>query len=151
MTEVLFYHLEHQPVEKVLPSLVERSLARGWRALIRTESDERAEALATLLWTYAEESFLPHGTRSDGNPAAHPVWLTSEAGNPNAADVYFALGGAPIDDAGSFVRVVVMFNGDDADAVATAREQWKWARAENHAISYWQQDEAGRWVNKAAG
>ena len=34
MTDVLFYHLEHQPLERVLPSLVERTLARCWRAVV---------------------------------------------------------------------------------------------------------------------
>src|SRR5262245_34033420 len=52
MTEVLFYHLEHQPLERVLPALVERTLERKWRAVIQVGSEERLEALDTLLWTY---------------------------------------------------------------------------------------------------
>jgi DNA polymerase III chi subunit, HolC len=68
MTEVLFYHLEHQSLERTLPALVERTLERNWRAVIQVGSEERVEALDTLLWTYREESFLPHGTRRDGNP-----------------------------------------------------------------------------------
>ena len=90
----LFYHLEHQPLERVLPSLVERTLERGWRAVVQAGSEERVEALDTLLWTYREDSFLPHGTRRDGNVAAQPIYLTSNEDNPNGAGVRFLVDGA---------------------------------------------------------
>ena len=98
MTEVLFYHLEHQPLERVLPSLVEKTLERGWRAVVQAGSEERVEALDTLLWTYRDESFLPHGTRRDGNPALQPVYLTTGEDNPNGATVRFLVDGAETAD-----------------------------------------------------
>jgi DNA polymerase-3 subunit chi len=151
MTEVLFYHLDRQPLEKVLPQLIERSLERGWRVVVKAESDERVESLATLLWTYSEESFIPHGSRADGNPAEHPVWLTSDDDNANLANVAFCIGGASIDDIEGFLRVVILFSGGDDEAVSAAREKWKSARAAGHQVSYWQQDDLGRWQNRAAG
>jgi DNA polymerase-3 subunit chi len=151
MTEILFYHLERQPLERVLPSLVERALSRDWRVLIRAESDERVEALSNLLWTYSEESFLPHGTKLDGNPSEHPVWITSDNDSPNSAQVLMAIGGVPVENASAFTRVVIMFSGDDEEAVAAARDRWKRAKAEGHDVSYWQQDDTGRWINRAAG
>src|SRR5690349_11599483 len=36
MTDILFYHLERQPLDRVLPQLLERTLERGWRAVIET-------------------------------------------------------------------------------------------------------------------
>ena len=36
MTEILFYHLQHQPLERVLPTLLEKTLERGWRAVVQT-------------------------------------------------------------------------------------------------------------------
>src|SRR4030042_15088 len=96
MTDVLFYHLERQPLERVLPSLVERSLSRGWRAVVQAGSDERVDALDTLLWTYAEESSPPHGTSKDGNTAEQPVFLTTEDDNPNGATVRFLVDGAEL-------------------------------------------------------
>src|SRR5215475_16049803 len=99
MTEVLFYHLEHQSLERALPALVERTLERNWRAVIEVGSEERVEALDTLLWTYREESFLPHGTRRDGYAEAHPIYLTAGGDNPNGAQVRFLVDGAEIDDA----------------------------------------------------
>ena len=76
VTEVYFYHLERRTLEDVLPTLLERSLERGWRAAVQAASEERVEALDTLLWTYREESFLPHGTARDGRASAQPIYLT---------------------------------------------------------------------------
>ncbi len=114
MTEVLFYHLEHQPLERVLPSLVEKTLERGWRAVVQAGSEERVEALDTLLWTYREDSFLPHGTKRDGNPEAQPVFLTTGEDNPNGASVRFLVDGAEAGELSGYARIVYLFDGRDA-------------------------------------
>ena len=94
MTEVLFYHLQNAPLERVLPDLLERSLQRGWRAIVRAGGKERLDALNNTLWTYKDESFLPHGTAEDGPPELEPVFLTTEEDNPNGANVLFLVDGA---------------------------------------------------------
>jgi DNA polymerase-3 subunit chi len=149
MTEVLFYHLEHQPLERVLPALVERTLARGWRAVVQAGSEERVDALDTLLWTYSEESFLPHGTRKDGNPASQPVYLTADDINPNQAAVRFLVDGADMADLAAYERIVYLFDGRDPSAVVRAREHWKVVKSAGCAATYWQQSPEGRWEKKA--
>ena len=89
MTEVLFYHLQNQPLERVLPGLLEKCLERNWRAVVQLGSEERRDALDAHLWTYRDDDFLPHGTVKDGHPGEQPVWLTATDENPNAANVRF--------------------------------------------------------------
>ena len=149
MTEVLFYHLQGQPLERALPALVERTLARNWRAVVQAGSEERVEALDTLLWTYEEESFLPHGTKNDGNAAEQPVYLTTEEANPNGAAVRFLVDGAEISEHAGYERIVYLFDGRDESAVARAREQWKAAKGSGCEVTYWQQSSEGRWERKA--
>lgn len=150
MTEILFYHLQHQPLERVLPTLVERSLARGWQAAIQTASEERLAALDDQLWTYADESFLPHGTDREPDAASQPVVLTTRDANPNAAAIRFLVEGADLPaDAASYARLCVLFDGTDQDALLRAREQWRQAKEAGHEVAYWQQDESGRWNKKA--
>src|SRR5687768_73433 len=67
MPEVLFYHLERTTLEKALPDLLLRTLARGWRAVLKVGSDERLEALNAHLWSFDDSSFLPHGSAADGH------------------------------------------------------------------------------------
>ncbi|MGE3066322.1 MAG: DNA polymerase III subunit chi [Hyphomicrobiaceae bacterium] len=147
-TEVLFYHLERQPLESVLPGLVERTLARGWRAVIQAGSEERVAALDTLLWTYRDDSFLPHGT-PEFAPDRHPVLLTTHGTNPNGATVRFLVDGAAMDDFSGYERIVFLFDGHDAAALDQARAHWKSAKAAGCAVTYWQQTPQGRWEKKA--
>ena len=149
VTEVYFYHLERRTLEEVLPTLLERSLERGWRAAVQAASEERVEALDTLLWTYREESFLAHGTARDGHVEAHPIYLTSGGDNPNGAQVRFLVDGAELDDASPYARVVYVFDGRDEGAVAQARAEWQKAKTQGFSVSYWQQDGEGRWQQKA--
>ncbi|MEQ8267825.1 MAG: DNA polymerase III subunit chi [Parvibaculum sp.] len=149
MTEVLFYHLQNAPLEQVLPQLLERSLQRGWRAIVKAGGPERLDALNSVLWTYSDDSFLPHGTRADGPPELEPVFLTVEDENPNSASVLFLVDGAAPGDIGPYERCVLMFDGRDEAALGAAREHWKTLKAEGHDATYWQQSEQGRWEKKA--
>lgn len=152
MTEVLFYHLLAKPLEAVLPDLLEKSLARGWRAVVQGGNEARIEMLNTVLWTYRDESFLPHGSKEDGNAADQPVWLTCGDDNPNGAAIRFLIDGAALDDGeavGTYERLVYMFDGNDPEALAGARERWKIEKAAGRDVTYWAQNDAGRWEKKA--
>jgi DNA polymerase-3 subunit chi len=149
VTDVYFYHLQNQPLEKVLPQLVEKCLERGWRCVVQTRSDERVTALDQHLWTWRDDSFLPHGSDKEANASEQPVLLTTSEVNGNAAQVRFFVEGASSEDINDYERAIHLFDGNDPDAVDNARVQWKTAQAAGHSVTYWQQDEAGRWQQKA--
>ncbi|HXV23548.1 MAG TPA: DNA polymerase III subunit chi [Alphaproteobacteria bacterium] len=149
MTEIGFYHLTRTPLERALPALLEKALAAGMRAVVMAGSEERIEALNQLLWSYEERSFLPHGSKRDGRPERQPVWLTTEDENPNGADCLVLTDGAVSTRVGAFRRCLDLFDGQDPDAVEAARLRWKDWKAAGHELSYWQQDESGRWQRKA--
>src|SRR4029450_12818270 len=96
MTEILFYHLERQPLERVLPTLLEKSLERGWRVVVQTASEERVEALGGHLVPSRDDRFLPHGTWRETDVAQHPVVLTIHDDNPNGAHVRFLIDGVAV-------------------------------------------------------
>ena len=149
MTEVLFYHLQGQPLERVLPTLVERSLERGWTIVVQAASDERVDALDAHFWTYRDDAFLPHGTYRDGDAAEQPVLITTGDHNPNGANVRFLIDGAALPgDAAAYLRIVLLFDGEDPDAVAQARGHWSEAKAAGFDLTYWQPDEQGRWQRR---
>ena len=152
MTETLFYHLERRSLEEVLPGMVEKSLQRGWRAAIKTDSSERSDALDTLLWTYDDQSFLPHAQAGDGDPAGQPVLISVEDGNPNSAQIVFYVGGAlpsDWDSLGDLARVVLLFDGKDAQALAMARSAWKDAKAAGHDVTYWKETPSGKFEKQS--
>jgi DNA polymerase III subunit chi len=150
MAEVLFYHLETAAVDQALPELLEKTLARGWRAVVRCGSPEALDFLDARLWSYRDESFLPHGTAGAGRAERQPIYLTCGDENPNGAAVLMLALGARADpaEAARYERVCVLFEGQDAAALAAAREDWKAAVAAGLPARYHAQ-EGGRWVEKA--
>jgi DNA polymerase-3 subunit chi len=150
MTEILFYHLQRQPLEHVLPTLLEKSLARGWRVVVQAASEERAEALDSHLWTFRDDSFLPHGTWREAEAREQPILLTVHDHNPNGAAVRFLLDGVPLPaDVAAYERIVLLFDGADPDAVDVARARWSGAKRNGFDVTYWQPDDNGRWQRKA--
>lgn len=149
MTDVLFYHLEKAPLDHVLPDLLEKSLQKGWRAIVQAPSNERIDALNMMLWTYRDESFLPHGSADDGASESQPIYLTTTDDNPNGAQIRFFIDGAECEDLASYERIVFLFNGLDEMGVAHARTQWKKIKAQGHDVTYWRQNAQGRWEEKA--
>ena len=150
MPELLFYHLTERTLEQVLPGLIEKSRERGWNVVIQTGSQERMDVLDGLLWTYRDESFLPHGAVRDGSEARQPIWLTSEDDNPNGSKIRFLVDGAQFDDPSDYDRMVYIFDGHDNDAVEHARARWKFHKDQGLADqTYWQQSSSGGWEKKA--
>lgn len=149
MTEVLFYHLQNMTVENVLPSLLEKSLERGWRVVVQSTSPERADALDAHLWSYRDDSFLPHATWRVNDVADQPIVLAIEEDNPNGANVRFLVDNAALpQDVQGYERVVLLFNGDDPDALGAARSTWTDCKTRGFEVTYWQADERGRWQRR---
>jgi DNA polymerase-3 subunit chi len=157
MTEVLFYHLQNMALENVLPPLLEKSLERGWRVVVQSTSQERVDALDAHLWTYRDDSFLPHATwragdvsrAGAGDAQDQPIVLAVEGGNPNRANVRFLIDNAALPaDSDAYDRMVLVFNGDDGEALAAARVAWTDCKARGFEVTYWQADERGRWQRR---
>lgn len=148
--EVMFYHLGSRPLDTVLPLLLEKTIDRGWKALVRTGLAERVQALDEILWTYSEESFLPHATDGEDNLADEAIVITAGDANINAAECCFLLDGASFPaDPSRFQRIVLMFDDADEELKQSARAQWKTIKAAGLDASYWQQNDSGRWEKKA--
>jgi DNA polymerase-3 subunit chi len=149
--EALFYHLTRRPLESVLPELLERSLARGWRVVVRGGVPERLAALNDHLWKYRDDAFLPHGDATDGHASRQPVYITAGSEKPNNPDVLMAIDRAEVrpEEFNAHLRVVVIFDGHDREAVAEARDLWRLAKTSADTAQYWAQDDAGRWVKRA--
>jgi DNA polymerase III subunit chi len=145
--EFRFLHLERRRIDQALPEILEEALAAGWRAVVQAPSEERVEALNERLWTYADESFLPHGSARDGEARVQPVYLTAGDENPNGARLRVLLSGVPAAAflASDYERVALLFDGRDAEAVADARREWTEAKAAGAQPSYWREGEDGGW------
>lgn len=152
--EIHFYHLQIQPLEFALPRLLEKCMERGWMAFVQTGSVERANALDSHLWTYRDDTFLAHGMASHGHAERQPVLIAPDGViAANGAAVRFFVDGAKPEDNLALLdgleRAIVMFDGQNEDAVRAARISWKALKEANFAVTYWQQTPRGGWEKKA--
>ncbi len=149
MTAVQFYHLTATPMERALPKLAEKAYGGGFRTHLLLDAPERVDYFNQLLWTYDQNSFLPHGTRGDAEPEMQPVFLSAELDAPNAPDLLFVTEGSVPPEPGKYKRILDMFDGKSEERTQAARERWKQYKAAGHEVSYFQQNDTGGWEKKA--
>lgn len=149
MGEAYFYHLTRTSLEVTLATVLSKSLEAGWRVAVRGRSDGLLDRLDELLWLRPEDGFLPHGRAGGSEDAAQPVLLTTGAA-ANDPTCLVSVEGAAVSAAevAAMARVMVLFDGHDAAALQTAREQWKSLTGAGAAAKYWS-EESGTWVMKA--
>ena len=143
MSEIWFYHLERSALEPVLADLLDRTLKRGWKAVVRSPDPQRIAQLDDLLWTYRDDSFLPHGRADEPMAERQPILLSTTEDRPNAADALFLLDGAELGALAGYARRLYLFDGQDEAQLVRARERWREARGSGAAISYWRQTDQG--------
>jgi DNA polymerase III subunit chi len=143
VVEIGFYHLTRTALPEALARLLDRTLKAGQRALVLCPDTVRLKALDTALWACAEPAWLPHGTETDGDADLQPIWLSTEPAPVNGAQFLFLVDGAETDRSGTFNRVFDLFDGNDPEKVAAARERWRAAKAGGHALTYWKQGPRG--------
>ncbi|MFD2738781.1 DNA polymerase III subunit chi [Sulfitobacter aestuarii] len=150
MGAAFFYHLTRRSLAETLAKLLEKSLANGWRVQVRGRDLAGLEALDQALWLRPEESFLPHGMAGGAHDADQPVLLGTGAELSNGACCIMAVQGAEVsaEEVAALERVCILFDGEDAEAVARARNQWKALTGAGARAQYWS-EESGRWEKKA--
>lgn len=116
---------------------------------MQSGSNEMLSDLDTLLWSYRDDSFLTHGIADEDFSEQQPILLTVEPDNTNSAQVRFLVHDAALPVDMNYERVVLMFDGTDELAVGNARVHWKTLKTGDHELTYWQQNDAGRWEKKA--
>ena len=149
MSEISFYQLGRQSLERALLKLLQKTLEGGKKAVIRLASEEDASVLDLALWTHDPDSFLPHGTVASNNPDQQPVFLTAGEDNPAGAEFLFVLDGAPVGSLDKYKRIFFVFNGAIESEVERARTHWKSFKETGAKLTYWSQGEGGAWKKKS--
>lgn len=140
-----FYHLQRTTLERAVGPLLEKCLERGWRVLAVSPDITRRAALDEALWTYDDQSFLPHGqAEAEGlEPAQQPILISDATDNLNEAAVVLLMDGVDMPADAAFERCMVMFDDGDQAARQKAREQFKAAKDAGLPARYFQQTERG--------
>jgi DNA polymerase-3 subunit chi len=146
--EAWFYHLEHGSIDQALPELLEKTVAKGWRAVVRCTNPDQLDHLDSWLWRYRDDSFLAHGRRGHPHAARQPILLTDGDAAENGAQALFILDEPPV-GLDAYERCIVLFEGKDEVALARARRLWSSYKAAGSIVAYWRQQETRGWTRQA--
>ena len=147
--EIWFYHLERSTLDQVLPGLLEKTLQRGWRALVRGATPHRLDDIDEHLWTWRADSFLPHGLVSEAHAARQPILLSESGENLNAAQALFIVDESELGATEGYERCFIIFDGRNEQALQQARERWRTLKTAKANLAYWKQTDEGRWEKAA--
>jgi len=150
MTRFDFYHLQKSTLEQVLPKLCEKAYMTGSHIKVLVGTEERVDFINSLLWTYNEESFLPHGSKKDGFAEDQPIFISSEENNENGASLLILVDGAmpDIKVLQEYERVLNIFDGSNDHSLNNARSYWKEIKNDGGELHYWQQNDKGSFEQK---
>jgi DNA polymerase III subunit chi len=87
MTRIDFYTLaEDSAGDRLLLTcrLVQRARDEGLRVFIEAPDDHTARTLDRLLWTFRDDSFLPHGLAGETDPELTPILIGRGPGSSQA-------------------------------------------------------------------
>lgn len=146
-----FYHLQQSSLEAVLPDILEKTRANGWRALVKVGScngvaEAEMQRLDKFLWSYKQDGFLPHGRDDEPLADAQPILLSCSSEKAENVEVVILVAGAEMRDVGNAKRCITIVDGRNAEDKAVARKRWKLVKDAGHKTAYWQQNDHGRWV-----
>jgi len=107
---------------------------QGMTVFIQTEDPAHSALLDAMLWTFAQDSFVPHAVCAHDAHDAHdvvryPVQLGPAAAPPECTGLLIALAHEPAADYARFQRIAEVVPGDDPGKAA-ARERFRFYRAQ---------------------
>ena len=108
----------------------------GERVYVWAESEAGARRLDELLWTFAEDAFLPHDLWQGELQLATPVAVGWRPGNPNGATCAVLATDASPADLDGFARVVDFAPVDVPERIGPARDRYRALREAGFQVSF---------------
>lgn len=115
MTQVDFYILAEQAGGdrySLACRIVDKAWRQGHRVYLHTNSQAESSHLDTLLWTYREGSFLPHGLLGECDTSLTPVLIGHSNSPGDEHDVMVNLANELPDFFSRFERVAELIDND---------------------------------------
>lgn len=145
--QIDFYHLQKTAKDTVLITLVEKSIAIGKRIFIKART-ENINHIDELLWSYKDDSWVPHGAFGNGFEDKQPILIGDTVNHANQAEYLILTDGADISELDGFERCLNIFDEKSEKELQNARALWKALPTGNNKVNYWAQSSTGKWELK---
>ena len=150
MTQIIFYSTAPLQVEKTLFALLEKSLEKGNKSLLLFKDKEKCLSINEQLWTYKQNSFLPHISEDDQiyDNVDVPVYLSTKNENPFKAELLFSIDGFLPDNIDHFERVIIIIDVNDELLNEKYKNYYLDINKNFEDIVFYKSDDNGKWIEK---
>lgn len=150
MTQIIFYSTAPLQVEKTLFALLEKSLEKGNKSLLLFKEKEKCLSINEQLWTYKQNSFLPHISEDDQiyDNIDVPVYLSTKNENPFKAELLFSIDGFLPDNIDHFERVIIIIDVNDELLNEKYKNYYLDIKQNFEDIVFYKSDDNGKWIEK---
>ena len=150
MTQIIFYSTAPLQVEKTLFALLEKSIEKGNKSLLLFKDKEKCSLINEQLWTYKQNSFLPHISEDDQiyNDIDVPVYLSTKNENPFKAELLFSIDGYLPDNIQNFERVIIIIDVNDELLNEKYKNYYLDINKNFEDIVFYKSDDNGKWIEK---
>ena len=136
MTQVDFYLLDEQAGENrqhYVCRLTDKAYRQGRRIYIHTESPAETRMLDSLLWTFRDQSFVPHGVAGLADPEITPVIIGDTEPPEQVDDVLINLSPRVPPFFSRFQRVAEVVDHHES-AKRTSREHYRFYKDRGYPL-----------------
>ena len=150
MTQIIFYSTAPLQVEKTLFALLEKSLEKGNKSLLLFKDKEKCLSINEQLWTYKQNSFLPHISEDEQiyDDIDVPVYLSTKNENPFKAELLFSIDGFLPDNIDHFERVIIIIDVNDELLNEKYKNYYLDINKNFEDIVFYKSDDNGKWIEK---
>jgi DNA polymerase-3 subunit chi len=113
--------------------LVEKAYSRGHRIFILCKDQQSAEHLDELLWTYKDDSFIPHNLQGEGPEPPPPVQIGYGKEPRGFNDILINLSSAIPDCCNRFKRIIELVSPLESEK-ELSRVRYKDYRSKGYAL-----------------
>lgn len=127
MPRIDFYILPDQnrlSLQKFACRLADKAYQQGNRILIQTENAEESRVVDDMLWTFNDDSFLPHGLDDESATSEQPIVITHGNSQHENFQTMINLSSITPVDATKFDRIAEIVN-QEAERKQTGRKHYK--------------------------
>lgn len=145
--EINFYGVRQDDIQKVVAVLLEKSYLLGKKSSLLVSSKEEADFLNSKLWSVA--MWLPHCLEGEQREEDYPIVIhinneEKVINVKNEASFLFVFESAKHYDLEKFEKIYVIFDLKNDFSVKNNRARWKELQDSGNSISFYKQNEKGR-------
>ena len=128
--QIDFYVLQEQSTGgrlKLACRIVEKAYRLGHRVYVRTGNSDDTNVLDDLLWTFSQNSFVPHQLSAESDSRESPVVVGEHPPVAEGTDVVISVADDPVSDFTAYSRIVEIVGCEDEEK-ASGRNRFRYYR-----------------------